>query len=509
MTPEQDDRPPRPGRRLLLRACLGGLVVILLTAGATATAGLLQVKNLADEINHLGGRHIGATEITPAEAGQPQTILVLGSDQRYGDHQKGIRPRSDTLMLIRLDPNQQATAVMSIPRDLKVDIPGHGVDKINAAYSVGGPDLTLRTVKALLGIKVNHVVNVAFRGFRAAVNEIGCVYVDVDRRYYHSNVGIAPVGQYAEIDIPPGYQRLCGQKALDYVRFRHTDSDIIRAARQQDFLRDAKDQVSTSSLFDDRSKLLKIFARSTQTDKDLGSTAGLLKLMKLSLFSAGHPVREIQFPFQYESGPQSQYVLASPDAISKVVTEFMHARASKQPRKTQGQTPKSLGPPRGGKGGPVPKATGLVDARRQGENLVAGIVARHQLPFPLYFPGRLTAQGQYTTVQPSPRVYTLRDRAGKLHHAYRLVVVQNELEGQYYGVQATDWRTPPILSRASSTLKVGSRRLLLYRDGQRLRLVAWRTPRAVYWVSNTLSLQLKNSQMIGIARSLVRFGGHG
>ena len=91
-------------------------------------------------------------------------------------------------------------------------------------------------VKELTGLKINHVVNVDFLGFVRAVDAIGCVYTDVDRRYYHSNVGVAPSEQYSEINIQPGYQLLCGKKALEYVRYRHTDTDIVRSSRQQDFI---------------------------------------------------------------------------------------------------------------------------------------------------------------------------------------------------------------------------------------------------------------------------------
>ena len=95
-------------------------------------------------------------------------------------------------MLLRLDPDNDAIALMSIPRDLKVEIPGFGTDKFNAAYAYGGPKLTLRVVKELTGLQINHIVNVDFLGFAARVNAIGCVYVDVDRRYYHYNVGCRP-----------------------------------------------------------------------------------------------------------------------------------------------------------------------------------------------------------------------------------------------------------------------------------------------------------------------------
>ena len=137
---------------------------------------------------------------------------------------------------------------MSIPRDLKVEIPGVGTDKFNAAYTYGGPKLTLQVVKELTGLPINHVVNVDFLGFVRAVDAIGCVYVDVDRRYYHSNEGLPPSEQYAEINIQPGYQLLCGKKALQYVRYRHTDTDIVRSARQQDFISDARQRVPIDDL---------------------------------------------------------------------------------------------------------------------------------------------------------------------------------------------------------------------------------------------------------------------
>ena len=148
------------------------------------------------------------------------------------------------MLLVRADPNKDAIAVMSIPRDLKAEIPGYGSDKINAAYEQGGPRLTVRTIKKLFEdatgetFPINNVINVNFGSFRRAVDYIGGVYVDIDRDYFNDNSGGGE--RYAAIDINPGYQKLKGQDALDYVRYRHTDNDFIRAARQQDFLRQAR-----------------------------------------------------------------------------------------------------------------------------------------------------------------------------------------------------------------------------------------------------------------------------
>src|SRR5690606_24895569 len=112
---------------------------------------------------------IPRVDVVPPEPGEPQTILLLGSDKRWADRAED-PVRSDTMMLVRLDPEQPATTVLSIPRDLLVPIPGHGVAKINDAYALGGPRLALATVKEITGLEINHVANVNFKGFRRAVN---------------------------------------------------------------------------------------------------------------------------------------------------------------------------------------------------------------------------------------------------------------------------------------------------------------------------------------------------
>ena len=489
--------PPRE-RSVWWKFAAGGLLMVLLTAAATATAGLLAIKDVAQRIPKLAQD----VPVEPTKPGKPQTLLLLGSDRRYVDRNSKNAARSDTIMLIRLDPGQEATTLLSIPRDLKTEIPGYGYDKINSAYSLGGPKLTLRTVKELLGIKVNHIINVNFSGFRKAVDLLGCVYTDVDRRYYHSNAGLPASVQYAEINIRPGYQKLCGKKALDYVRFRHADSDLVRAARQQDFLRQAKDQISSSSLINHRGKLIDIFTKSTEADKQLATVSGLERLVKLAIFSAGHPVRQVTFPAQFvkdtlPDGTPEDYVTADPAAVSATVQQFLHGakRAAHKQHSKRSHRSRTRVP------------TLLVNVARANKDLVAPSAAKHSLGFPIYYPTRATSAARPSNVD-SPRLYTIRDRADKPHRAYRLVYIQSEIEGQYYGIEGTDWRTPPLLSHPTGHRTIDGRRLLLFREGERLRTVAWRTSRAVYWVSNTLGNSLTNDQMIGIAATATRVKKH-
>jgi polyisoprenyl-teichoic acid--peptidoglycan teichoic acid transferase len=498
-----EERIPHPGRSQLLRAALGGLIILVLTSAAVATAALLQVSDLVRQINPTG-HDIPNDSITRAEAGAPQTFLILGSDRRF-DELKANNPslkadapaRSDTMMLVRLDPDQAATSILSLPRDLKVDIPGYGTDKLNASYALGGPTLTVKTIKAYTGLDVNHVININFGGFRDVVNAIGCVYIDVDRRYYHSNAGLPVSQRYAEIDIDPGYQKLCGTDALDYVRYRHFDSDIVRAARQQSFLRQAKDQLNTSSLIGKRNKLIKIFGKNTQTDKSLKSTAGILSVFKLALYSAGHPVRQIQFPASYDAS----YVTATQTDVRRTVEEFLHPRrkaAKKDVQLTPDSTPGRKKPQK--RSTSPAQVPGLVDGRRTGADVLASKAADSKLPFPIYFPKYVTSTSRYA--DPSIRIYRVADRAAKFRRAYRLVLSHNVVEGQYWGVQGTNWPSPPILQGTHAVITRHGRRLGVYRDGAHVHVVSWRRGKAVYWVSNTLSDALSNTQMLEIAATL-------
>jgi len=316
-----DERPPELARSMWKRFALAGAVVVVWVAAATVTAVVLQVK---DVVAALGSGHQLNIEVTQAQAGKPQTIMLLGSDRRAKASKRD--RRSDTIMLIHLDAQDSAISVMSIPRDLLVDIPNHGRQKINAAYSYGGARLTLRVVKQVLDLKdINHVVDVNFKGFREAVDRIKCVYVDVDRKYFHSNAGLPPSAQYAEIDIDSGYQKLCGQKALDFVRYRHADDDLVRAKRQQDFLRQAKEQVGVGKLFSDRIALSRIFGRAAETDKSLTTLKGFKNLLYLVEYAVEHgqDVRQVDF----RTSSVGNDVTASAADLRATVREFLHPPA--------------------------------------------------------------------------------------------------------------------------------------------------------------------------------------
>ncbi len=179
--------------------------------------------------------------------------MVIGYDHRAGD---GNAPsRSDTMMLIRADPVTKTISLLSFPRDLVVPLycPGKnggaavpsGSGRINSAYAFCGLSGSLETVRHLTGLPINYLISVNFLGFIGVVNKLGGVWVDIDRRYYNRNTGSSETN-YANIDLQPGYQHMTGKKALDFVRFRHTDSDLYRLARQQLFVSAMRQQVANS-----------------------------------------------------------------------------------------------------------------------------------------------------------------------------------------------------------------------------------------------------------------------
>jgi LCP family protein required for cell wall assembly len=511
--PPPTSPPPEFPRRggLWLRFLLAGVAIVVLGAGVTATVGLNTVQGFVDDLKQ--GGTIKNAPVSRADAGDPQTILLIGSDHRYGADRTDAR--SDTMILVRLDPDAAATTVLSIPRDLKVDftMPGGGLRtgaKINETYTVGGEALTARVIRHQLGgIPINHIVNINFKGFRAAVDAIDCVYVDVDKWYFHSNAGA--VEQYAEINVPAGYQRLCGGPALDYVRFRHADSDFVRAARQQDFLRQSKSQYGVDQFLSDPHKITKQIGRYMRTDASLQSKEELLRLANLVAFSASHPIREIHFPETLYMGPDgASYVTATEAELRELRRQFLSPPPqAQQAQPSGGDGGGGQGKRRGRRGGP--RTDGLVNAQTTGEDYAIQLGA---MRFPVYYPKLLTAGGEYMTPERDasgqleyPRAYRIKVPDGKMKAAYRLVVSQGQF-GNYYGIQGTTWTDPPILRNPSSdTRTINGKRLLLFYDGKRLRTVAWKTSRAAYWVQNTLQERLTNDQMLAIAGSLTRLGG--
>jgi polyisoprenyl-teichoic acid--peptidoglycan teichoic acid transferase len=504
---EQPERPPR--RALWPRFVAGSLLIIVAMATATSVSILVY---LADIARGLGGLHSVQNEIAVADPGKPQTILILGSDRRPTGQEIGAR--SDTTILLRVAADQ--ITVLSIPRDLKVNIPGHGIDRFNAAYSYGGPKLTVKVVKQLTGITdINHVVNVDFTGFAAAVNAVDCVYVDVDHHYYHSNVGLAASSQYAEIDVPAGYQRMCGYNALQYVRYRHDDNDLVRSARQQEFLREARQELPASKILKDREQLIDILKK--YVTSDIAKLTDLVGLGKLFIGAHNAPVVQVHFPANL-GGPNASYVTASQQAIQAAVQKFEgETAAPPTPAQQENKGSEGGSKPKKKKGGgskkpeKAPPPPPLLDAESLGQQYAAQLAGaktksgKPMVNFPIYYPTKLALD---STLTDDSRAFPIDGPGNDAFRGYKFVAeLPTDGYTAYYGISGTSWKDPPILANPTETRTIGGRDYLLSWDGDQLRLIGWKTDHGSFWVDNTLLNALTPGQMFGIAESMHHYKG--
>ncbi len=224
------------------------------------------------QLNQEGTPELVARPTEPTETGwsgtEPINILLLGVDIAAGG-----ASRTDTLILVNIDPVEKTANMMSIPRDLKVVIPGYGVHKINAAFALGdfnkvqggGAGLTIRTIETNLGIPIHGFVQIDFQGFIKMIDTVGGVTVDVpypirDDEYPAENY------RYQRIYFPSGWQHLDGEEALVYARTRHQDGDTMRSARQQQVLMALRDQAVNLDIVTQLPTLIRQFGDSVRTD---------------------------------------------------------------------------------------------------------------------------------------------------------------------------------------------------------------------------------------------------
>jgi LCP family protein required for cell wall assembly len=334
-TPMTLYRQPERGRRTGLQL-VGRILLWLLIAVLVVAAGLLggaylyfheQVKavqaHTPDVIRAEKGLDI-------PQAGKPATALIVGYDHRAGQ-ESALPSRSDTIMLVRADPIDKTVSLMSLPRDLLVPIycrPGQPVttDRINSAYERCGTRGTLETVKALTGLSVNYLITVNFRGFKQVVDKLGGVWIDVDRRYFNDNAGLTSgYSTYATINLQPGYQRLNGSDALDFVRYRHTDSDLYRVARQQAFVKAFKEQVSSSFSLTKIPKLVHAITSNVEVGQSGNRQISGKTILSYAYFLYGLPSGHFFQPKVENlqpAGPFNAELSAPPGAVSQAVQEF-------------------------------------------------------------------------------------------------------------------------------------------------------------------------------------------
>ena len=258
----------RPVRRRSKAPVIIGVLLLLLLLGG----GAYFLAPLLFGDGESGGL-ISGIDILPKP--ERMNVLLLGDDARRGE----TMARTDSIMLVSIDSKLKRVAMLSIPRDSYVAIPGHGKDKINHASVYGGPELTAKTVSQLLGITVNSYIIIGYDGFKNVVDILGGVDYDVETDMYHWD---PEDGSAYQINLKKGMQHLDGSKALQYVRYRgYASGDIARTEHQQRFfVALANELLQPSSVL----KLPSLVPELSHYVKTNLSTSDLLKLASTARF---------------------------------------------------------------------------------------------------------------------------------------------------------------------------------------------------------------------------------
>lgn len=198
-------------------------------------------------------------------------ILVMGVDERADDV-----GRSDTMFVVTVDTKTKSVAMLSIPRDTRVRIPGNGWDKINHAYADGGHKLSQQAVEGLMGISIDHYVLINFSGFQKIVDAIGGVDIDVEKRMYYED----PYdGNGLVIDLKPGLQHMDGKTAIKYVRYRDEEGDIGRIQRQQKFVKALFKEVASPSVITKIPAVIREVSATIKSDMSTGEMLNLAQIL--------------------------------------------------------------------------------------------------------------------------------------------------------------------------------------------------------------------------------------
>ncbi len=491
--------PPRRAWWMARRVLLAAVGIVLLTAGATYVVARNEVGKVVEALGQNKTVKLAPKVLAPTSKGEPETLLLVGNDERPPTKvDPEVVPHSNEMLLVRIDPSKPTISMLSIPRELQVTFTAPNgeviTNRINSAYTygyedgggtAGGVKLMVETLEHVLGIPViNHVFVTNFSKFKRAVDEMGCMYMTVDKRYYHVN---EPGGeQYFEINLQPGYQRLCGKQALEFVANRHESTSLIRDARDQRFLLEVKAEYG-STLFGSREKFEHILGKAMETD--LHGEEEVLQLLELLVESAGKPVRQV--PFHVTLLPTVD--TATPEQISEAVHSFLNGTAAIAKHNLNRDVNAARPHPHAHGGG---GAAALSLTPTTGEALTQARAAAPQLPFPLEYP-----RARDTSAEAEPdtlRLYDINDRRGRSHPIYAIVIDRGGL-GEYYDVQGSNWTDSPLLSDRSQTVQIGSRTYSLYYAGEQIRTIAWHEYGAAYWIQNTLTNGISPREMLAIA----------
>ena len=402
------------------------------------------------------------------------------------------------MILVHVDPDADYLSMLSLPRDLRVEIPGHGMDKLNAAYAYGGPGLTVQTVEWLTGVDIDEYLEVDFEAFGDITDSLGGVYLDVDRRYFNEDP------QCELIKLSPGYQLLDGASALDYVRFRHDlNYDFGRMDRQQRFITAMREQTLGWDL------PLRLPGIVDALFDNVETTLGAGEILKLAYWGVrldGSRIRQITLTGDPQTRDGVSYVVPPEgvmgEAIDKLMTppvarlgagdgrhrhrhdrrwrhrahrrrvhrdrEALHHRSGRDRKRRHVEAVRRCGAFCGGAPGYLPEGYAYVDRRP-------------------------VDRGSYD-------IEVGDDKPG-LKIVYQLTREGEETD-QYLGIMETTWLDAPAAGPGQVMERNGIDYTIVGTN-QKVDRIWWKVDDTLYWVSNTLSYYLSKKELLNVAESMI------
>ena len=250
--------------------------------------------------------------------GRQQNILLLGVDSNGVNTDPWKGTRSDTIILINVDPCKHSVNAISIPRDSKVYISGkYGVDKINSAHAYGGIDMAKRTIEDTLGVKINHYICIHDEGVREIINTLGGIPIYVEKRMRYDDFAAN-----LHINLEKGHHILSGQQAVGYLRYRHDGlGDIGRTHRQQWFLRGFLDRMKSPQSI---AKIPQIVSTAKKYIKTDMSVYELSQLAALAKNLDDSDIQIAMLPGAPNSKSGASYWILDPDKVQDVVNRLIY-----------------------------------------------------------------------------------------------------------------------------------------------------------------------------------------
>jgi polyisoprenyl-teichoic acid--peptidoglycan teichoic acid transferase len=323
---------------------MGGIAIMSATAGALlslSSTPLMQANLSADEAAVFDGDRISGGGLRFSELTRPVNILVMGMSVLPPDVQNapeetkslGYLPQinsfdglSDVILLIRFDPETKKLVLLSIPRDTRVEIEGHGKKKINSANAQGGPALTAKTVSNLLnGVAIDRYIRINILGVAKLIDALGGVNIDVPRDMKYQDDS-----QHLYINLKKGKQHLNGDQTLQLLRFRHDENgDIGRIQRQQKVIRELIEQTLNPTTLTKLPNILNVVKEHIDTNLTVEELAALVGY---GVRTNRSNVSQLMLPGRFsENGEyKASYWIPDSDRITTTMAQYFDIQSSDQ-----------------------------------------------------------------------------------------------------------------------------------------------------------------------------------